>query len=169
MKYGSVCSGVEAATVAWHPFGWQAQWFSEIKKFPSAVLQHHYPHELFAYNRTLDSTFKLDLSFLSDLRKKPDYLLIYDDNEKFYEKDRNIIMHSLKFNSAGSKAVFDVRSYDNKDRWIIVLDLETMILKEINHQHDEAWIGGPGISSWNMVEGTLGWLDNETMFYQSEE
>ncbi len=43
MKYGSVCSGVEAATVAWHPFGWQAQWFSEIKKFPSAVLQHHYP------------------------------------------------------------------------------------------------------------------------------
>lgn len=126
-------------------------------------------HELFAYNRTLDSTFKLDLSFLSDLRKKPDYLLIYDDNEKFYEKDRNIIMHSLKFNSAGSKAVFDVRSYDNKDRWIIVLDLETMILKEINHQHDEAWIGGPGISSWNMVEGTLGWLDNETVFYQSEE
>jgi DNA (cytosine-5)-methyltransferase 1 len=43
MKYGSVCSGVEAATVAWHPLGWQAQWFSEIEKFPSAVLQHHYP------------------------------------------------------------------------------------------------------------------------------
>ena len=43
MRYGSVCSGVEAATVAWHPLGWQAQWFSEIEKFPSAVLQHHYP------------------------------------------------------------------------------------------------------------------------------
>ena len=43
MIYGSVCSGVEAATVAWHPLGWQAQWFSEIEKFPSAVLQHHYP------------------------------------------------------------------------------------------------------------------------------
>jgi DNA (cytosine-5)-methyltransferase 1 len=43
MKYGSVCSGVEAATVAWHPFGWEPQWFSEIEKFPSAVLQHHYP------------------------------------------------------------------------------------------------------------------------------
>lgn len=43
MMYGSVCSGVEAATVAWHPLGWQAQWFSEIEKFPSAVLQHHYP------------------------------------------------------------------------------------------------------------------------------
>lgn len=43
MKYGSVCSGVEAATVAWHGLGWEPQWFSEIEKFPSAVLQHHYP------------------------------------------------------------------------------------------------------------------------------
>jgi DNA (cytosine-5)-methyltransferase 1 len=43
MKYGSVCSGVEAATVAWHPLGWEPQWFSEIEKFPSEVLQHHYP------------------------------------------------------------------------------------------------------------------------------
>ena len=43
MKYGSVCSGVEAATVAWHPLGWEPQWFSEIEKFPSAVLAHHYP------------------------------------------------------------------------------------------------------------------------------
>lgn len=43
MKYGSVCSGVEAATAAWHPLGWTPQWFSEIEKFPSAVLDHHYP------------------------------------------------------------------------------------------------------------------------------
>jgi DNA (cytosine-5)-methyltransferase 1 len=42
-NYGSVCSGVEAATVAWHPLGWQPQWFSEIEAFPSAVLNHHYP------------------------------------------------------------------------------------------------------------------------------
>ena len=44
MKYGSVCSGVEAATTAWHPLGWEPQWFSEIEKFPSAVLAHHYPN-----------------------------------------------------------------------------------------------------------------------------
>jgi len=43
MKYGSVCSGVEAATVAWHPLGWEPKFFSEIEKFPSEVLQHHYP------------------------------------------------------------------------------------------------------------------------------
>jgi len=44
MKYGSVCSGVEAASVAWHPLGWEPQWFSEIEKFPSAVLANHYPN-----------------------------------------------------------------------------------------------------------------------------
>lgn len=43
IRYGSVCSGIEAATVAWHDLGWEAQWFSEIEKFPSAVLAHHYP------------------------------------------------------------------------------------------------------------------------------
>ena len=43
MKYLSVCSGIEAATVAWHPLGWEAAAYSEIEKFPSAVLAHHYP------------------------------------------------------------------------------------------------------------------------------
>lgn len=43
MRYGSVCSGIEAATVAWHPLGWDPAWFAEIEKFPSAVLAHHYP------------------------------------------------------------------------------------------------------------------------------
>ena len=43
MRYLSVCSGIEAATCAWHPLGWQPVGFSEIEKFPSAVLAHHYP------------------------------------------------------------------------------------------------------------------------------
>jgi len=43
LRYLSVCSGIEAATVAWHPLGWQPVAFSEIEPFPSAVLAHHYP------------------------------------------------------------------------------------------------------------------------------
>ena len=43
MNYLSVCSGVEAATVAWHDLGFKPIAFSEIEKFPSAVLKHHYP------------------------------------------------------------------------------------------------------------------------------
>jgi DNA (cytosine-5)-methyltransferase 1 len=38
-----VCSGIEAATVAWHQLGWEAAGFAEIEPFPAAVLAHHYP------------------------------------------------------------------------------------------------------------------------------
>jgi len=44
MKYGSVCSGIEAATMAWHVMGWEPAFFSEIEPFPCSVLQHHYPN-----------------------------------------------------------------------------------------------------------------------------
>lgn len=43
MKYLSVCSGIEAATVAWHQLGWEPLAFSEIEPFPRKVLAHHYP------------------------------------------------------------------------------------------------------------------------------
>ncbi|HDX9359030.1 TPA: phage N-6-adenine-methyltransferase [Escherichia coli] len=43
MKYGSVCSGIEAASKAWEPIGWKPAWFSEIEPFPSAVLAQHWP------------------------------------------------------------------------------------------------------------------------------
>ena len=44
ITYGSVCSGIEAATVAWDDLGWRPAFFSEIDPFPRAVLEHHYPH-----------------------------------------------------------------------------------------------------------------------------
>ncbi|WP_254209108.1 DNA cytosine methyltransferase [Burkholderia multivorans] len=42
-RFGSVCSGIEAASCAWHPLGWRAAFVSEIEPFPCAVLAHHYP------------------------------------------------------------------------------------------------------------------------------
>lgn len=46
LRYLSVCSGIEAATVAWHPLGWTPFGFAEIEAFPSAVLAHHYGSNL---------------------------------------------------------------------------------------------------------------------------
>ena len=43
MRYGSVCSGIEAATMGWHHLGWEPAFFSDIDPFPRAVLSHHYP------------------------------------------------------------------------------------------------------------------------------
>ena len=40
MIYGSVCSGIEAASLAWEPLGWNPAWVAEIEPFPSAVLAH---------------------------------------------------------------------------------------------------------------------------------
>ncbi len=42
IRFGSVCSGIEAASEAWEPLGWQPQFFAEIEPFPAAVLHHHY-------------------------------------------------------------------------------------------------------------------------------
>ncbi|EPY6270017.1 Dam family site-specific DNA-(adenine-N6)-methyltransferase [Escherichia coli] len=42
--YGSVCSGIEAASIAWEPLGMRPAWFAEIEPFPSAVLAHRWPH-----------------------------------------------------------------------------------------------------------------------------
>ncbi|EMF4353505.1 DNA cytosine methyltransferase [Providencia rettgeri] len=43
LTYGSVCSGIEAASVAWEPLNMKPEWFSEIEPFPCAVLNHHWP------------------------------------------------------------------------------------------------------------------------------
>lgn len=43
LRFGSVCSGIEAASVAWNPLGWEAAWFSEIDPFPCAVLAYRFP------------------------------------------------------------------------------------------------------------------------------
>ena len=123
-------------------------------------------HRLGIMNIQKDSIYYVDFSKLTDIRKKPAYL----NDTALYQSDRKIIMHSLKFASYTNIAVCDVRSYDNKDRWIVLIDLAKGTFTEIDHQHDEAWIGGPGISSWNGEEGTLGWLkDNKTVYFQSEE
>jgi len=44
MRYLSVCSGIEAASVAWECLGWTPVAFAEIEKFPSQVLAHRFPH-----------------------------------------------------------------------------------------------------------------------------
>ncbi len=87
-----------------------------------------------------------------------------------YKEGRRLFIHAAIFAKSRAIALIDVRSADNKDRWIVMLDLNAAQISELVHQHDDAWIGGPGISSWNMEPGVLGWLIDGTSFYfQSEE
>jgi hypothetical protein len=71
------------------------------------------------------------------------------------------------YNQDGSYAVTEIRSQDNKDRWLVKLNLERGSFEELD-QHDEAWIGGPGIPSYLMLlEHRFSW-NNETIYFQSE-
>ncbi len=142
---------------------------SYIQHARSKVSDQDPNHQLGVYNIKNDSVYYIDFSSLKDIRRKPAYLKDYNIDGD-YEVDRNIIMHEIQFAKDGSNNAVDIRSYDNKDRWIVSINFETGEISTLEHQHDEAWIGGPGISNWNMVPGTLGWLnDNETLFFQSEE
>lgn len=121
------------------------------------------------YNFESDTLYFADLTTLKDIRKKPEYLKEYGDSGMEYKTDRNVFIHAPLVSHKGN-IVFDIRAADNKDRWIVGLDIKSGKLEEFEHQHDEAWIGGPGISSWNMVNGTLDWFsDGESFYFQSEE
>jgi DNA (cytosine-5)-methyltransferase 1 len=70
IEYGSVCSGIEAATLAWKPLGMRATWFAEIEAFPSAVLAHHYPN-----TPNLGDMTKLGAQVLAGKIAAPDVLV----------------------------------------------------------------------------------------------
>lgn len=70
MRYGSVCSGIESASVAWEPLGWQPAWFAEIEKFPSAVLASHWPHV-----KNLGDMTKIAAAVRSNEVEAPDVLV----------------------------------------------------------------------------------------------
>jgi dipeptidyl aminopeptidase/acylaminoacyl peptidase len=77
-------------------------------------------------------------------------------------QDRDVTLGSPVWSEDGSKAVITGRAADFKDRWIFALDPATGKTRELVHDHDNAWIGGPGAQ-------TLGWMKNDKeIYFQSE-
>ncbi|RXG20564.1 dipeptidyl aminopeptidase/acylaminoacyl peptidase [Leeuwenhoekiella polynyae] len=122
---------------------------------------------LAVYNIKKDTAYYIDTSKLPGIKDLPDYTKDYPDKE-WKEKEREVIVSQATFSDDGSKAFVNIRSKDNKDRWIALLNLEDGSLKTLDRQRDEAWIAGPGIG-WSFGGGTLGWLpDNKHIYFQSE-
>ncbi|MFH0991357.1 MAG: prolyl oligopeptidase family serine peptidase [bacterium] len=73
----------------------------------------------------------------------------------------------------GKNAFVQVFSQDNKDRWIVILDPDSAKFGTVlNHQHDNAWIGGPGVRGGFGFGGGggVGWMpDSKRIYFQSEE
>ncbi|WP_373059620.1 prolyl oligopeptidase family serine peptidase [Zunongwangia sp. H14] len=125
--------------------------------------------KLAIYNAEKDSVFIVDTSTLPGITDLPDYTEDYPDRE-WEKKDRQVISSGTYFSPNGEKAVVNLRSADNKDRWIAELDLETGALKVLDRQRDEAWIAGPGVGYTFWGGANMGWLpDNKHIYFQSEE
>lgn len=128
-------------------------------------------YEMGVYDIAKDTAYRIDTKQIGGIYDKPEFLKEYakGDFDPKYEIPRKVVFHG-PFYSKDGKALVDVRSLDNKDRWIMLLDPATGQLDLLDRQRDEAWVGGPGIVSWNFIPGNMGWLaDNETIWFQSEE
>ena len=77
--------------------------------------------------------------------------------------ERPVTFGPASFSEQGSKIALVVRATDNKDKWVMALDAAAAKTRVLAHMHDDAWIGGPGVT-------TLGWMkDDNSVYYQSED
>ncbi|MCW3463721.1 S9 family peptidase [Chitinophaga nivalis] len=121
--------------------------------------------EAFVYDREKDTVLPIKTTDLPGIKDLPDY--VKDYTKKDSAVVRSVIVNGPFWSDRGTHAIVDIRSQDNKDRWIALLDATNGTLKTISRQRDEAWIAGPGIG-WSFGGANLGWIDENTCWYQSE-
>jgi dipeptidyl aminopeptidase/acylaminoacyl peptidase len=127
------------------------------------------PSKFGIYSVAKDSVYYMNFSSLSHIQDFPKYYEEYENLKNSKKEDKLIVVQKPIYNEDGTFAVAEIRSQDNKDRWLIKLNLDKNNFEEIDYQHDESWIGGPGIPSYPFDSGIIGFLgDNETIYFQSE-
>ncbi|TDH28837.1 S9 family peptidase [Segetibacter sp. 3557_3] len=122
--------------------------------------------EFFVFDREQDSVLAVATDSLPGIMDVPDYMKDYP--QKFAGRKptpRAVVVTGINWNESGSRAIVDIRSQDNKDRWIMELDPARGKLKAVDRQRDEAWIGGPGVSGF---AAKIGWINDNECYFQSE-
>ena len=136
----------------------------------SKVGSEQYTYETWILNLKSGKHYQIKTDQIEDIKDKPAYLKEYASNpseyEDEYENPREVSISSPIFSEDG-KAVVNITSSDYKDRWIMRVDLSDGSLKLIDRQHDDAWIGGPGVGWFSNV--LMGWIDDDTIWFQSEK
>jgi dipeptidyl aminopeptidase/acylaminoacyl peptidase len=122
--------------------------------------------ELYIFDSEKDTVILVKTAGIPGIKDDPDYLKDYvRDTTRKKNQTRQVSVNGPWWSTDGNYAIVDVRSADNKDRWIMLLDPATGSLKSLDRQRDEAWIGGPGINSFFFSDP---WINNETFWFQSE-
>lgn len=127
--------------------------------------------ENYEYDREKDTVFALKTDSIPGIKDIPKFYNDYPselDSLKKNNSSRPVIMLGPYWSPEGTNAVLDIRSQDHKDRWLMLFDPATSKLSLLNRQHDEAWIGGPGIGG-GYGDADLGWITENTLWFQSEE
>lgn len=127
-------------------------------------------YETWIFHVEADTAYRIETKGIEGIYDKPAYLREYAEDPESYKdtfEDPRDVFINLPIFSDDGKAVVTIISQDHKDRWIMQVDLASGKLNLIDRQHDDAWIGGPGVG-W-MSGGSMGWIDNEQIWYQSEE
>ncbi len=119
--------------------------------------------EFFIYDRVSDTVMLVNTDQVPGIKDVPDYEKERPVKDSMGVKARPVIIYGPTWNQKGNYAVVDIRSQDNKDRWLMLLDAATAKLSLVDRQRDEAWIGGPGIGPTE-----LGWVDDDHCWFQSE-
>ncbi len=128
-------------------------------------------YEMWVYDMKADNIMQFSASEIPGIFDLPDYLNDYPDKKAEAEKkkaERQVQWHGPFYSPDGKNAVVVLRSMDNKDRWIMKVDVATRALTLLDRQRDEAWVAGPGIGGGFFSTGTLEWINNTTIYFHSE-
>ena len=139
--------------------------YTEGKKTRAKVGGDHFSYGLEIYDTRRDTGYSVVTPEIPGIKDQPEFLKEYG-NYKENPEPREVYIYGPYWSDNGKHALISVRSDDNKDRWLMLLDPATGKPELLNRQHDEAWLGGPGISRWGEE---LGWMpDNRHIWFQSE-
>jgi dipeptidyl aminopeptidase/acylaminoacyl peptidase len=114
------------------------------------------------YDRQKDTVYYVNTDKLPGIKQKPSYMDEYGKGG-LYTENRTVSFHTAIMHTVDKIAALDIRSFDNKDRWIVLLDLETGKYTLLDHQHDEAWIGGPAAAS------SVQWISDQSVVFLTEK
>ena len=125
-------------------------------------------YEFYVYNKTKDTLMIVSTDSIPGIMDAPDYIKDYP--RKFSGRRltaRGVQISGPYWNESGTYAIVDIRSQDNKDRWIMQLDAANGSLRILDRQRDEAWIGGPGVGGGGFGS-KIGWISETVFYFQSE-
>jgi len=126
---------------------------------PNFVTESGYTDDITSYEKVGDKRSLVRLAILSVDTGEVKWV---DHGQKSEAADREVQLSQPVWSDDGTKAVLNARAVDNKDRWILAVDEDTGKTRVVTHDHDDAWLDGPGAR-------TLGWMKNDQdIYFQSE-